>query len=672
MIRFSNNRYNRLHFIFRKHRLAFIVIAALLTTLVLMFAMRILYAGSTPYSEYTVYEEEGVYDLSGGLTDDAIVVLPPGSLYYPNALLTPDTLISATADHIETPDVLRKDYLSQHFLLTFPKDDHSVYVLTFSVSGRHALRAYVNGTLVGETGTVGTNLSETEVWENTLVCYATPNQGTMDILLNSAQFFHFKHGASLATLTVHKASSAFRADPFSKVEGLLIIGSLLFAALILFFVFFLNPVARETLYFALACLAMVLREYLQSQVWADYDSLSGRTSFMLEYMSLALLTIFLTLYLKQKLTDRLHLFIAKVAIAGSFLYIICLLFTDTLFYTSILIYYQVLLVSCIVIGVSNLFWHMRKPNGEQSMALYGIAVFYFAAVADILLYNNMMQFLGKKISVSEVAMVIFVWAQTLSLFLMHNRLMAEAEENERRLATENAMLDRVNHMKTEFLANISHELKTPLTIIGTYAQSARRSLPNTADLQETQKMMERIDGETARLAIMVSQLLDVSRIDEGRMFFEKKPESLVGIIQSVLENYYPYFAKNHNKLSYHRSGATPTVTCDRNRIIQVLINLISNASKHTREGDISITSGIDGVYAYVEVSDNGEGLDPEQIKHLFNRYYTKNDETRPGIQTGTGLGLFICKYIVEGHGGNITVASIQGSGTTVRFTLPLA
>jgi signal transduction histidine kinase len=242
-------------------------------------------------------------------------------------------------------------------------------------------------------------------------------------------------------------------------------------------------------------------------------------------------------------------------------------------------------------------------------------------------------------------------------------LIAQAQQEKR-------MLEEVDRLKTEFLGNISHELKTPLTVVSSRVQYAREGL----DPEETARVLKLIGGEVDRMAVMISQLLDVSRIEEGRMWMDRRKESIVEIIQSTLDDYYPAFVKGGNRLTFRREGNVPQVSCDRARVTQVLVNLIGNAARHTRRGEIVVSVRADGGAAEVTVADDGEGIPPEQFEHLFERYHSgraKGDPARSGADTGTGLGLYISRHIVEEHSGRIWIESEAGKGARAHFTLPL-
>ena len=618
----------------------------------------------------TIEEENGVYNLTGIANfKETRSILPPGLMYYPNTLLNRENVDLADPVSTALYDALRADYLSQRFIVELPASS-DVYTLTFNLSGRHAMRVYVNGELVGQGGVPGNSKQETEVWENNLTCYASPKDGRMDILVQSAQFYHYRSGARLATLSIQNTASAPSSGLTEESKGFLVMGAFVCAAALLMCIYLFLSHMKATLYFALACLAMALRECVQSQVWTFFP-INGNLSFMLEYLSLVLLTIFLSLYLGQYAKGKFLRIVQHTMVTGSICYGICLLFCDSVFYTSILLFYQVLLVLCIVPGISGLFWTMRRPTKEQPAALYGIAVFFLAAVSDIVMYSDL---LGDRpnVPVSEIAMLVFMLAQTVSLFLLNNRVLAESKEAEQKLKAEKEVLENLNQMKTEFLGNVSHELKTPLTVMSGYAQTTKQlaQRPGELDSKEVSRRMKLISSEAERLSLMVGQILDVTRMEEGRMAMEKCTCHIDEIIHGAVETHYPMLNKNSNRLEIHIETGLPAVSADPARISQVIVNLISNAVRFTTNGLITISTKREDAQIVICVSDTGTGISSELIPHLFQRYSHK-EKTGGGQNTGTGLGLYICKHIVEQHEGKIWIESEEGLGTSVYFTLPI-
>ncbi|WP_334105236.1 sensor histidine kinase [Muricomes intestini] len=682
-----------------KNRLLFIILAALLTTLVLTAVARLNWRIGESQKIITITEQNGIYDLTGiPDLEKTVVKLSPGNYYYPNTYISPKDADFVVPESTDSFEEIRADYLSQRFVLKIPEGS-GVYALSLTLSGRHAMRVYVNGELAAQNGQNGTTKQDTVVWENNISFHGAGINGEMDILLNSAQFYHDKRGASLAELSISK-SERF-ADQFlpERIKGIAVTGAFLCAAVLLLGIYLMLSRTRATLYFALACIVMALRECLQSQAWV-YFPIPGNLSFMLEYLSMVLVTIFLSLYLGQYTTGRFLQIILSTAIIGSCVYGAFILLGDSLFYTSILKYYQLLLVVCIVPGIAILFWNMRNPNKEQGAAMFGIAVFYLAVLSDIIMYSDIFGD-GPNAPITGGAMLIFVLAQTVSLFQMNhrsgrfplprewddsrqrgrgsdglwqmnNRVLGEAKEAEEKLETEKAALESLNRLKTEFLGNVSHELKTPLTVISGYAQTTKQlaEKPDTPNGDEVARRMTLISSEAERLSLMVGQILDLTRMEEGRMVMEPVQCYVDEIIHTAVETHYPILNKNQNRLDIRIESGLPAVYADPGRISQVIVNLISNAVRFTISGLITLSAKKENDDILICVSDTGVGISAEQLPHIFGRY-NKKQKSGGGQDTGTGLGLYICKHIVEQHGGQIRIESKDGHGTSVFFALPI-
>ena len=222
-------------------------------------------------------------------------------------------------------------------------------------------------------------------------------------------------------------------------------------------------------------------------------------------------------------------------------------------------------------------------------------------------------------------------------------------------------------MKTTFLSDASHELKTPLAAMSGYAQDAELDLMHGGDRATVRNKLRRISSEANRMALMVTQILDATRIEEGRMVLEKAPCDLDSLVRKTVETYFAVLNKNNNRLILRIPIDLPPVHADSTRLQRVFVNLISNALKHTKDGTVLIKAEADDETVTVTVKDTGCGISPEDLPHIWERYYKGKHS-----ETGTGLGLFICKFIVESHGGTIGVESEEGKGTAFTFTLPAA
>ncbi len=262
--------------------------------------------------------------------------------------------------------------------------------------------------------------------------------------------------------------------------------------------------------------------------------------------------------------------------------------------------------------------------------------------------------------------MIFVFSGKIS-----SPIVSEFDDHEKELKKseeEKNVLMEVNKMKTTFLSDAAHELKTPLMAMSGFAQTAEIALLSGEDKEDVQQKLKNLSAEANRMAVMVTQILDATRIEEGRMVLEKKLYNLDEIIHETVGTYFPILNKNHNKLNVRIPMDMPKVLIDKARFQRVIVNLVSNALRHTVNGVITIKASVseDEKMITLSVKDTGCGIPEDVIPHIFDRYYKgKNSET------GTGLGLFIAKFIVESHDGEINVNSKVGEGTEFIINIPV-
>jgi len=245
----------------------------------------------------------------------------------------------------------------------------------------------------------------------------------------------------------------------------------------------------------------------------------------------------------------------------------------------------------------------------------------------------------------------------------------EVQDLSRAFNEMNSRVQTSQRSQREFVANVSHELKTPLTSVQGFAQAI---LDGTAATPEAQKQAAQvIYDESGRMHRMVLDLLDLARLDAGTLDLQKTPVDLVALLNSIAEKFTPQ-ARSGNVTLRVETFPLPPVMGDGDRLAQVFTNLVDNALKFTPAGGtITLRAMQAGSTIQTEVSDSGEGIPAEALPHIFERFY-QVDPSRPGGQKhGAGLGLAIVKEIVGAHGGKISVRSEQGAGTTFSVSLPL-
>lgn len=229
---------------------------------------------------------------------------------------------------------------------------------------------------------------------------------------------------------------------------------------------------------------------------------------------------------------------------------------------------------------------------------------------------------------------------------------------------------RLDDARREFVANVSHELRTPLTNIRSYTETlldAAGDIP----LDTEKQFLGVISSESERMARIVTDLLTLSRLDYGRMELRMTRFSLSTLLHKVADAMKFTAEDSGHELTVDAPDSLPEITGDRERIEQVVVNILSNAVKYTPSGGHIRLAACEGEKNTVRITvqDDGIGIPAEDVPRLFERFY-RVDKARSRAAGGTGLGLAIAKEIVEKHGGHIELASEYGKGTTVHITLP--
>lgn len=237
----------------------------------------------------------------------------------------------------------------------------------------------------------------------------------------------------------------------------------------------------------------------------------------------------------------------------------------------------------------------------------------------------------------------------------------------------NTMLARVRASRTaqrDFVANVSHELKTPLTSIQGFAQAL---MDGTADDPEQRRQAaEVIYNEAGRMHRMALDLLDLARLDAGTAEFDRAPVDVLALLRGTCDKFQPMALNAGIALQMALPPSLPTLMGDGDRLAQVFGNLVDNALKFTPSGgSVTIRAMADRGEVQVSVNDTGKGIPPSALPHIFDRFYRADSARSGGGAHGAGLGLAIVHEVVAAHGGRISVRSAEGRGTGFVVHLPL-
>jgi PAS domain S-box-containing protein len=260
-------------------------------------------------------------------------------------------------------------------------------------------------------------------------------------------------------------------------------------------------------------------------------------------------------------------------------------------------------------------------------------------------------------------------ADRAALAIENARLYEQERVLRQRLQALNRLIQEGNRRKSGFVTLVSHELKTPLTSMTGYIELLLEG--QGGPLGQRQREWLGIIGNNAdRLLTLIDDLLDIARIEAGRIELKRTPLALVPLMQEVAHALQPQIEGKGQRLTLELAEPLPAVVGDADRVRQILTNLLSNAVKYTPSGGrIAITARGDGDGVHVDVQDTGIGIAPEDQAQLFTPFFRAQREATQGVG-GTGLGLAITRALVELHGGAITVISVPGQGSTFSFTLP--
>jgi signal transduction histidine kinase len=256
-------------------------------------------------------------------------------------------------------------------------------------------------------------------------------------------------------------------------------------------------------------------------------------------------------------------------------------------------------------------------------------------------------FLLSFISLLSVRTKVYIWAVILLVIAIAGGVIIALRMVKREMA--------LAQLKSDFVSNVSHELKTPLTSINMFVEMLLLKLyENEAEAEEYLRVIQK---ESNRLIHLVERVLDFSRIEKGKKEFHYKQESIREVILSTVETFRTQLVENECEITVNLMDNLPQLQIDRDAISEALLNLLNNAVKYSfEEKKVTINAQTVNNYVAIEVIDNGIGIPEHQQKKIFEPFYRVNDLLSVEVE-GSGLGLAFVKYIAEAHGGKVTVQS---------------
>lgn len=661
---------------------AIVMIAALLALLV---AALIRWAPLLPAAGHGPRAVAGVLDLSGwDFARDGLVRLDGEWAFYPGRLLAPEAFgpdrqlggppepgaYVGVPEHWERYRFAGSSAGAQGYA-TFrlqiklpPRSPDVAREFGIKVSNiKSAHRMYVNGRIEGSSGKPEAEAAATRGGNTPYAAYFTLAGNEADIVVQAANYELYTGGITQSLLFGEQVQIAtYR---FFLV-GTDLVGAvvLLLCGLYLLCLFLMRRKERSWFYLGLVCLGACLVFLVQQEklLMAFVPSLP--------YVWFTKLQFWIgipTFYFLVRYTQTAYLlppgrwlqrsFAVAVWAIGLFLVVAPLPFATRVLQAGLVVPAMLLLVYCLYLFAREA-WR-RTPGAGYSLAgIVGFIVawcFYAAAENDAAgVLTNALRLLFT---------LSFVFSQLLLLSRRFTRSFATVEQLTGRLIA-------ADKMKDEFLANTSHEIKTPLHGIVNIGQSLLEGA--SGELNRAQRDDLALMVATGkRLSALVRDILDLSRLKEGELLLQIRPMALQPALRHVFALHRHLLEGKPVRLQERLPKRLPQVAGDEARVVQVLSNLIGNAIKFTPAGEIVVSATVQGQWVTVEVRDTGIGIAPDKLESIF-AMYEQGGADMAREYGGTGLGLGITRKLVELHGGTIRALSEPGRGSAFRFTLPVA
>lgn len=621
------------------------LVVALIVTFFLLARGRML-------SEFPVLRpEDGMLDVRGVDFSDTVYHLVNSWDYYPGRLYTPADFAASDAPQ-KGNDEPRDDNLGTWRLRMLGEPNTYLSLCSFSID--YSTRIFVNGKEVRNIGSVSDDPAKAvpKVRYMTLPLYFGES-GEVEVVYQYANFVHNDGGFIQHTLL----STPENIDEYQR--GLSLNAMLLGGGLMMLFFYFLLCAAfqknREYAALALCCLVIALR----NQYFSVQHLMPSTISFYIEYRIVILdvslipmATVFLLAAFFPKAAPkwRAPVFAGLCVILSALHFVVdthdLVLLCHVCYYTCLpfMLWFLIRLV---------LSFRKQKPHVLDIVTLTAILFFTVILIREgtSAESNSAVNHFG----VTPLAMVVCV----LLLAIVNNekidRQKIQLEEERQR----NELLLQINATNNDFLRTVAHELKTPLTVISGYAQLIGWQMEDGAPSEKTPERLQTIQSEADRLAQMVTQLMDYTygQAKNAKMCAVQIDE----LFRSASAIMTPVCAKKKNALTF-RNNSTAAVHGSTELLLQVLINLIVNASRHTEQGRITVSAENAEDCVRFSVTDTGDGIAPDAVPHIFEKGFSTDD--------GKGYGLAICMDTVKMHGGTLEIAETGSEGTTFCFTVP--
>jgi Signal transduction histidine kinase len=605
-------------------------------------------------------QASGTYDLSGYDFDDTVYRVNNRSWEsWAYQLYTPDDFANSGVEEqsrfFDSAEAMNTSYATHRLRLTLPPG--SYYGISM-VTAEYAMRIYINGSELDSVGIPGNTRETTEHRTAERTYYFSPQEdGTVEVLVQTANFVH-NDGSGAPAIVIGGAGNIMERDNADIAVSFLIVGCLIAAALHHLGLFCLNRQRKIDLIFALCCMFLALmNKKLLLLFWPNYVFAAAiRLEYIIHFLTFASFIYFL-----EQLHPRLlHRYITRSYYALTGLYLLTL-FLDTLIFTRLIVGFQTVSVCMITYVLVRLAMSLKERRLQNYLSFAGIVVLGLMGANDILYYRNIVIVppVDGQFFMAPIGMIFFVFCYALAMSIEHaetEQAMLEAREKARQLTS-------TNELKEKLLATISHEARTPLAVLSSYASLVAIELRDKGMDKQTTADLDKISFEAKRVANLIDSMKRMTL--SNQKMEERIALDLGDIARQTAQLYMPILERTGVSLIIQSEENLPMIFGNPAELTQVLFNLLQNSKNHTTSGSVTVSVERDGDYVATYITDTGRGVPPDILPDIFERGIKGDDDG------GSGIGLAVCKEIIEAHNGTIRIDSELGKGTVVTVVFPV-
>ncbi|WP_438347938.1 ATP-binding protein [Paenibacillus sp. FA6] len=527
-------------------------------------------------------------------------------------------------------------------------------------SVRSASELYINGQLLAKSGEVGKSEQAYTAWNIPYsASFVTNDSQIIEVVVQVSNFSDPRSSGIARSFKFGAERDLARKTQLSVALQLLVASVFLVHAVFSCILFLVGIRDKRLLYFAVVLISAMLMTLLGSDEKVLLDWFP--TNYIMALRNLCFVMVIMSYALIQCVKPQLVAFSRKFFLSYSALCGVIVLLTIILPMGYLMVIPRFYLLFVIISAMITVFALLRMPFKKVYENV-------FLVLAIIALLSNSVWWgiflaTGIKVIYYPFDLIISIVCLAAVWFRRYHQMHLDTKEFAMKL-------QQADKFKDEFLANTSHELRNPLHGILNMSQAVlerERQTLNAKSLSD----LETVLSVGRRMSLLLNDLLDVTSLKEGSPKLQLKTFSIQTVISGVIDMLYFMTEGIPIRFDNDIPDDYPPVFADKNRVIQVLFNLLHNAAKYTNEGVITIEGYVKGNNAHIVITDTGIGMDEETSQNVFIPY----EQGRHGesmIEGGLGLGLSISKQLIELHGGTIQVHSILGTGSEFTFTLPIS